>query len=194
MWLTDVMNHSSEVDSEGYLISANRPPSERLRSFLKNFAIVHYGWVVSTSLTPNSDSRVEGAGRPLEEQPHFNPEDEGTRGAMSFYNHLSNSVSANKSKLLVVHFPLSYVVHRQDMIRWRHLGVGDVDTQIVVNDRFCGYLNQVAIPCLNITRDLIDGAAVSDSRLYYWLDIHWTAKGNHIAAEAVARHLTKDQD
>jgi hypothetical protein len=194
MSVNDKMDTDLKVNSDGYVVRANVTRAAKIQSLLKNFALVHYGWVLYTTVNSAvgehaKDKRIEGAGRELKEQTQFDPEEEFTRSSINYYRHLSNSVSSAQAKLLIVHFPLSYCVHRGDISRWKHLGVIDVDGQISFNEKFCGYLSQQGIPCLNITQELIGEAQHSQERLYYWLDIHWTPKGNRIAAQSVTRYL-----
>jgi lysophospholipase L1-like esterase len=193
------MDTDIEVNNEGYLVARNETFAQKMQRQLKKAAVVYYGWVVSITISPavgrlSKNKQVLGAGRKLEEQTEFDAEDKETRGSLDFYQHLSVSISRAGAKLLVVHFPLSYCVHREDITRWRHLGVEDVDGQIAFNEKFCGYVDQQGIPCLNITRDLIREAQHNRDRLYYWLDIHWTPKGNRVAAESVAHYLVSQRD
>lgn len=188
-----------EVNNEGYIVERDQTLAQKMQRKLKNSAVVYYAWVVSTTIRSavngrSNDRQVLGAGRKLEEQTRFDAEDKETRASLDFYHHLSLSASRASAKLLIVHFPLSYCVHREDISRWKHLGVQDVDGQIAFNEKFCGYLDQQSIPCLNITQDLIGEAQHSKERLYYWLDIHWTPKGNRVAAQSVARYLVSRRD
>ena len=75
------------------------------------------------------------------------------------------------------------------MDRWRHLGVQDVEKQVAFDRAFAAYLGEHGIACLNVTNDLIDEARKSKQRMYYWLDIHWTADGNRVVARSVADWL-----
>jgi hypothetical protein len=199
MSVGDVPDTNIEVNSEGYIVERDETFAQKMQRKLKNSAVVYYGWVVSTTISSavngrSKDRQVLGAGRKLEEQTRFDAEDKETRASFDFYHHLSLSVSRASAKVIIVHFPLSYCVHREDISRWRHLGVEDVDGQIAFNEKFCGYVDQQGIPCLNITRDLIEEAQHNQERLYYWLDIHWTPKGNRIAAQSVARYLISERD
>lgn len=190
----DQLDTALRVDGDGYLVTANASRAKRIQSGLKNFAVVHYGWVVYTMIGSAVGARpevkrIEGAGKEIREQAQFDPDEELTRRSLNFYRRQGSSISAAGAKLLIVHFPLAYRVHREDMSRWRHLGVEDFTLDMSFNETFCGYLSQQGIPCLNITQDLIAEGQRSPERLYYWLDIHWTPKGNRVAAESVSRHL-----
>lgn len=183
-----------KADDDGYLVTANATRAKKIQSVLKNFAVVHYGWVVYTKMsaalgTAPVEKRIEGAGKEIREQAHFDLNEELTRHSLNFYRRLGDSISAAGAKLLIVHFPLAYRVHREDVSRWKHLGVEDFTLDMSFNEKFCAYLSQQGTPCLNITQDLIGEGQRSPERLYYWLDIHWTPKGNRVAAESVTRHL-----
>ena len=199
MSVEDELDTDFEVNSEGYIVDKDESLAQKMQRKLKNSAVVYYGWVVSTTISSalhgrSKDRQVLGAGRKLEEQTTFDLEDKDTRASLDFYHRLTLSVSRGSAKLIIVHFPLGYCVHPEDISRWRHLGVEDVAGQIGFNEKFCGYLDQQGIPCLNITQDLIKEAQQNKERLYYWLDIHWTPKGNRVAAQSVARYLVSKPD
>jgi hypothetical protein len=190
----DELDTTLKANSDGYLVTTNATRAKKIQSWLKNFAVVHYGWVFYTTISSAAGAslkqkRVEGAGIELKEQTQFDLNEESTRRAVNFYQRLGNSISAAETKLLIVHFPLSYRVHREDVSRWKHLGVEDFTLDLSFNETFCGHLSQQGIPCLNITQDLIGEGQRSQERLYYWLDIHWTPNGNRVAAQSVARYL-----
>jgi hypothetical protein len=178
----------------GYLESLNPTLSERVTGLAKQSAIVFYGWTVLTkvrgAMSHDGDGgKIAGAGRELSVVDAFDPTSPRVSYAMAFYDDLRATVEAAGARLLVVYFPLSYVVHPQDMDRWRHLGVRDVEKQVAFNRAFSNYLGEHGIPCLNVTDDLVAAARQSDHRLYYWLDIHWTADGNRLVAQSVANWL-----
>ena len=64
----------------------------------------------------------------------------------------------------------------------------DIARQSAFNAAFLHYLNERRIPSIDITEALRKSAETGD-RIYFWLDIHWTAAGNAAAAGAVADHL-----
>lgn len=170
------------VDDEGYLVIKNAPTSLRVRTAAKNSAIVFYGWTLWTRFRPSGE--IEGAGRQMEATPAA------TAASHAYFEALRAAVQKAGAALLVVHFPLSYGIHRQDLARWRHLGVVDVDQERATNARLCATLDARGVPCLNITPELAAEAA-KGKRLYFWLDIHWTPEGNRVAARAVADHLLR---
>jgi hypothetical protein len=147
--------------------------------------------MIYTGLFPGRDGKIAGAGRSLQEHLLFKPQAADMRVSLDYYQRLARVADRCGAKLSIVYFPLSYCVHRADFARWRHLGVeGNIDEQIGFDRDFCDYLNRKGQDCLNITPDLVQAAA-HPGRLYYWLDIHWTARGNLVAARAIGKHLAQ---
>jgi len=185
----------ASVDERGHLVPRNLTWAQRTRTRAKEFATVFYAWVLWTKFDAMIDNRDEepgstvlGAGRELVSASVFDPDRDDVREALEFYEDLQKSVAEGGSDLLVVYFPLSYAVHPEDTSRWRHLGVRDVPSQIAFDAAFADHLRSIGVPTQNITSAL-RSAADTGQRLYYWLDIHWTATGNEVAARAVAEHL-----
>ena len=70
---------------------------------------------------------VLGAGREMfARRAPFDPTNQDVRESMQVYNKLVGATRAAGARLLVVFFPLSYAIHREDESRWRHLGIVDV--------------------------------------------------------------------
>lgn len=197
MWVNESpATDSFQVDEQGFLRRSNVSARRKFQEWAKNFATVYYGWVASTALRSKTGSQpsgeVVGAGRALVQQFQFDPAREATRRSVRYYDRLKASVADGNARLVVVHFPLSYVVHRSDISRWSHLGVRNVEDQVRANEEFCAFLRARSVSCVNLTDALAKEAERSPERLYYWLDIHWTPKGNRVAAETVARLLQEN--
>ena len=183
------------VDKHGYITEQGLSPAQIWRGHFKKFATVFYTWKIWTEvqnrLEPVQAKSVVGAGRAMEEPiAPFNPLGTTELKSIGLYHQLKQAVQQSGSNLSVVYFPLSYSVHPEDETRWRHLGVRNIRGQQNFDAAFERYLNQHQIPVVNITRDL-QIAAKKGQRLYYWLDIHWTAEGNAAAAHAVAERLKR---
>lgn len=181
------------VNDEGALIPRRKSALRSLMPWAKKSATVFYGWMAflqlrSAFFSDDADS-IQGAGRELASYETFRPDDPSIAASLKFYSNLRNSVESRNGKLLVVYFPLSYVVHQKDDVsRWKLRGVRDVEGSIRFNNEFCDYLNDnLGIKCLNITDALIAG---SSERLYFWFDTHWTPKGNELTAKAVSEYLS----
>ncbi len=183
------------VDKFGYITEQNLPPDQIWRARLKKFASVFYIWKIWTEiqnrLDPVHTKTVAGAGRAMEVPiAPFNPLGESELKSIRLYDQLKQVVQQSGSDLSVVYFPLSYSVHPEDEIRWRHLGIRNIKDQQEFDSAFERYLNGRQIHVVNITKDL-QMAAKKGHRLYYWLDIHWTAEGNAAAAHAVSERLKR---
>ena len=195
MAIQNVSEPFAAVDDDGYLVSLNANAVWRWRERFKKLATVFYGWVLWTRLNTDSPARpgerggaVLGAGREMAAPTDFDPTHPEVREAMHVYNKLAGIVRETGARLLVVYFPLSYAIHREDESRWRHLGILDIPRQMAFDAAFVRYLNEYQIPSIDITQQLQKSAQVG-KRMYFWLDIHWTPAGNATAARAVADHL-----
>jgi hypothetical protein len=181
------------VTTDGYLVRKDLTWQRRVIGYLKNSALVYYGWQAVTKVKsmfhqPTEAVKVEGAGREMELQDAFKLDDLKVIDAMKFYQNLRTTIEQSGAKLLIVYFPLSYCIHEGDASRWTHLGVKDIERQNRFDADFCKHLQAEEFDCLNITDDL-KKAAGEGQRLYYFVDIHWTPEGNEVAARAVAKHL-----
>lgn len=157
----------NKVDDDGYLVRANLSPRTKLKAKLKNSALVFYGWMVQQSLASSSSDTIEGSGREMKNVETFDPASSVVKDSMAFYEDLRQTVEASGARLLLVYFPLAYGVHKEDVERWRHQGVRDVDAQIAFDAAFTKYLNSQGITTLNLTGDLAKAARTSGKRLYY---------------------------
>jgi len=195
MAISSQFQPSVQVNDEGYLVSMHDKSGLHWKRELKKLATIFYGWQLWTMLdrTPaqvgERGSAVQGAGREWYVPPEFDPTSQEVRESMRVYTRLARTTGTGGSRLLVIFFPLSYAIHREDESRWRHLGVVDIAREATFDDAFVQYLNENQIATIDITKQLRD-AAESGERMYYWLDIHWTPAGNAVAARAVADHLS----
>lgn len=200
MWVTDRQaTNQFTVNEQGYITNNySKTGLKGFREWVKQIATVYYSWIAYTKLKTRFDSKqtpqLIGAGQELAQRIKFNPDDQWTRQSLTYYETLKSTVGSSGSRLMVVYFPLSYAVHPEDINRWSHLGIQNIEAQTSANDDFCKHLNRIGIQCLNITKPLVDNSEKEKERLYYWLDIHWTPKGNRIAAESVYRFLKNKSD
>jgi hypothetical protein len=129
-----------------------------------------------------------GAGREMTSSADFDPTQPEVRGAMQVYENLVGVVHAAGARLLVVYVPLAYAIQPRDKNRWSGLENLDVSRLMAFQAAFVRYLNDCKIPSIDITQQL-QKSAESGTRIYFWLDIHWTPAGNAAAARAVADYL-----
>lgn len=193
MAIPDISQPLAAVDDQGYLASMDRSASFRWRECLKKSATVFYGWSLWAMFdrlrSPPRSHPVLGAGREMVMPALFSPTSQEVRGSMQVYTKLVDLVHTAGARLLVVFFPLSYAIHKEDESRWRHLGVVDITQEADFDAAFVRYLNEYQIASIDITQQLRNSAE-SGKRIYFWLDIHWTPTGNAVAARAVADYLT----
>lgn len=185
---------SVEVTPEGYRVIPNATTADKIRGQLKKSAIVFYTWMLyakaQTALAadePAQGKKVLGTGQDTTIYTTFKPDGQEVVDSLRYYDDFKQTAEANGARALCVFFPLSYCVHREDIARWKHLGVRDVDEQIRYNQQFSDFLQARGVDCKNITPELVEAA--KKDRLYFWLDIHWTVEGNRVAARAVADWL-----
>jgi hypothetical protein len=183
------------ADEDGYLVPRDSTPMLRVRAQAKKFATVFYGWMLWTKLDAIRESSSEsaggavlGAGREMKLVAKFDLTSDEVVNALHFYHDLERVVRRDGTEVLVLYFPLSYAIHAEDVSRWKHLGVNDVPAQIAFDTAFTRYLNENGLPVVDAT-DALQRAAAEGERLYYWLDIHWTPKGNEVTAHVVADYL-----
>ena len=178
------------VDEAGYLVPDDPSGRQRLVAVAKKSALMFYAWTLYTRAFPTPAATTGRAERRLSIGSPFSTDDPEVTEALKYYDELRRTVRDAGATPVIVHAPSSYTIHRGDVARWRSVGVLGVDEGLVQFDRdFCEYLTSHALLCVNVTPALIEAAATSGERLYYWLDTHWTKRGNAVAARAVADAL-----
>jgi len=195
--VTSSLDNSITASDDGHIMLKTVGIRKQLWGYAKNSATVFYSGVMTglmlKALHPGESSEgIEGAGREMRNSAPFEIDTPGVKESLDFYNNLKQNVEESGAHLLIVYFPLAYVVHPEDRGRWALHGVENVDRHIDFNRMFASYLNESGIRCLNLTDSFIDMAKKENGRLYYWLDIHWTKQGNAVAAKSVGRFLTDD--
>ncbi len=187
---TDMIVH------DGMLLPTNPGVKELVWGYAKNAATVFYAGIIISSLSKvfwkdTAPGKIEGAGREMRNSPPFREQSPEISDSIMFYRAFRETVEAAGANLLIVYFPLAYVVHPEDRARWMLQGVENIEDQITFNKAFDSYLNQIDIRCSNLTDQFIQHATMEKRRLYFWLDVHWTELGNALAARLVADDLTE---
>jgi len=181
-------SESMEVTGEGYLVPRERGWRRRTAAALKRVAIVYYGWMAFTRFA--APAEVEGGGRKLAAtDAPFDAGAPDARDALSFYDAFAAAVREAGAVPLVVYLPLAYRVYPGDVTRWRHRGITDPEAGRARNEALLDAVRQDGVPVADLTDDLRAAAAADTVRLYYRIDIHWTAAGHAAAARAVAGRL-----
>jgi hypothetical protein len=177
------------VDDAGYLHRDDAGAGRRVQDALKQSAVVFYAWTAWARLRP-ARAQVKGTGRQRLVKERFDLQDPDVVEALAHYRALREATEGLGARLLLVFAPESYVVHREDVRRWAHLGVRDPAALLAYEQEFLRYLEGAGYDCVDLSAPLRDLAA-RGPRLYYWLDVHWTPAGNAAAARAVARHIVR---
>ena len=108
---------------------------------------------------PSPVTSVLGAGREMVMTGGYSPQRaKRCEGRCRFMTKLVDVVHAAGARLLVVFFPLSYAIHKEDESRWRHLGVVDITQEADFDAAFVRYLNEHQIASINITQKLRNSA------------------------------------
>jgi len=166
---------------DGFLVSGDSTARARMRDRVKRLATVFYGFVLMSRL--GSADQIAGAGRTLPVAKAFSLDEPQVVHALEYFDEMRRLVEASGARYLVVYYPLSYVIHPQDAARWRHLGVSDPASQERYDSALCAALSMRGVLCADGTSALRRAASESEERLYFWVDIHWTPRGNAVASE-----------
>ncbi len=188
----------SVIVRNGYAVLANPSIKDVAWAYAKNSATVFYSgiiisWIHKLFFGLDFHEQIEGAGRDMRNSEAFRREDARVTESLLFYMSLKEAVEGTGASLLIVHFPLAYVVHPEDRARWMFQGVENIEEQVQFNRTFAAYLNQIGIRCLNLTDQFIQRATMDKRRFYFWLDVHWTELGNAVAARLVGDYLQCDE-
>ncbi len=167
--------------SDGYLVPQQVTPVLRARAYAKRLASVFYGFVLFSQFRGGSE--IQGAGREMREPRGFSLDSLEVSASVVYFEAMRRGVEDAGARYAVLYYPLSYVIHPEDIARWRHLGVQDATAQEAFDAALCDELSRRGISCFDGTQALRKAAARSVERLYYPLDIHWTSAGNAAAAE-----------
>lgn len=177
------------VDDRGYLLANNQTMRERAAALGKQSGLLFYSWVLSTKLLPSLPAEIYGVGRRIRAPRPFSEHDDAVQEGLAYYAAFRDTVRHADATPLVVFAPPVYVVHETDAPRWRHLGVTDVPAHVAFDRAFCALVDARGLRCVNLTPTLLEAAASDKGRLYNWLDIHWTPRGNDVAARTTVTAL-----
>jgi hypothetical protein len=104
------------------------------------------------------------------------------------YLEYAKTVNGPETEVLFLYIPPSYVVHREDIPRWRGLvDTKQLDVLLHNNQIIVQALRNDGIRIIDMTPLLAQRAL--QERMYYWLDAHLTAAGGRVVAEALAEEV-----
>lgn len=169
------------VVKDGHLYS--QAPTLRLWFIAraKQSAIVFYSWYLyQAAFAPEKMEKGLGTDFYREAPEHLVDEADILR-PYTEYNVFVKSVAGEHVKTAFLHVPYSYVVHPEDSARFAHLDASAPGEARELSARIKNLLADNSIVYIDPTRALVDAAAAS--RMYYFLDVHFTAAGNRVLAD-----------
>jgi len=173
------------LDSAGHLLRERPTWRTPLRKAVARSATAFYGYMVYLQITRPRTAQ-EGV-------QSFNPESQQARRMRRHLIDFRKAVEQTGGRLVVVHVPMSYIIHPEDVHRWKSMGYAQPPEAVVLFDAAaCAHYAETAgITCLDLTPRLQEAAQQSGERLYFRFDVHWTPLGNRVAAEATAEALMR---
>jgi len=182
------------VNEYGYLVTATTKRWPLLRMRAKQSAIIYNGYLtyqrISAALKDYSSRSRKRGERPADVRVGFNPHGKGVTAFRQRLEAFRDSAASEGRKIMLVHIPMAYTVHRKDAGQSGRLG--DLQVQDVINTdaAACRYLHEATgVPCLDLIEPFQTRASRGTERLYYRLDPHFTPLGNRVAVEAVAETI-----
>jgi hypothetical protein len=147
----------------------------------KQSAIVFYTWYLyQTVIAP--EKMEKGLGTEFYKEGPVDTVDAGEiLDSFNDYIEFVENVAGDQVKTAFLYIPPSYVVHPEDRGRYAHGEVSAPDEIRELSARIKSLLAENSIVYIDPTDALIDKAA--NNRMYYFLDIHFTAAGNKVLAD-----------
>jgi lysophospholipase L1-like esterase len=174
------------VVEDGYVYT--QPPTLALRavSWLKNLGVVFYAFQAQRLIASDAPAEATTMGKELRTHEALVGEardpDLLARRFAGFTAFVRLTLG-REVPVLFLYVPLAFVVHPEDLPRWRHFGFTDAEGPRLDTERRIGWLRERGIPIVDATPKL--AARAARERTYYWLDIHLTPAGNEAVAEAL---------
>lgn len=179
----------------GHVYTESPTLLRELISYSKHSGIVFYGYYAYNALFPATGSKSQGVGKELYAPEERNPAQDVehiVRTHEMFVDRI-HEITGPETAVAFVFVPLSFVVHTEDVGRWRHLMHADPMARRRAIASQAGALEEAGIALVDPTSRLVEAGA--HERMYYWLDIHLTERGNEVVAETalpILRRLADD--
>jgi hypothetical protein len=106
----------------------------------------------------------------------------GILAAFNDYIDFVKDAAGDQVKTAFLYVPFSYVVHPEDSARYAHKGVDTAGEVRESSARIGKLLAGNSIVYIDPTDALV--AAAAGERMYYFLDVHFTAAGNRVLADS----------
>jgi hypothetical protein len=186
------------ADQSGYLVPVRQGWTSWVRRLARRSGLAFYGYTLYRHVTQPDRVRLA----PTEVRPgqlrgieSFDPESPWAKCMIRHLIAFREAVERADGRLMVVHVPMSYVVYPEDIPRWKSMNYTHSPESVALfNAAACKCYTEVTeIPCLDLTPSLKKAAKDDGDRLYFKFDVHWTPRGNSVAAETTARVLLSEQ-
>jgi len=169
------------VVKDGHLYS--QAPNFRLWFIAraKQSAIVFYTWYLYQAVVA-PDKMEKGLGTDFyREGPHDAVDAKEILAPFNDYINFVKRAVGDQVKTAFLYIPYSYVVHPEDRARVSHMEVKAPDEIKELSARIKSLLAEDSIVYIDPTDALVEKTA--DSRMYYFLDVHFNTAGNKVLAD-----------
>lgn len=147
----------------------------------KQSAIVFYTWYLYQAVF-SPEKMEKGLGTAFyKEGPRSTVDAEGILSPYNDYIDFVESAVGDQVKIAFLYVPVSYVVHPEDRARFALKEVAAPDKIRELSERIESLLTENSITFIDPTDAMVDKA--TNSRMYYFLDIHLTPAGNKVLAD-----------
>jgi hypothetical protein len=169
------------VDS--YLYFSEPTLRRRATAAVRNLGSVFYGFYLYDRLVSRSEEPRVGLGKELYAAPPASAGDlEALVASFRGFEAEVKRLAGGDTRVAFLHLPLSFMVHRGDRARWRHILDVDPDAEVAATRARVAGLRAAGLVVIDPFDPLIEAAG--RERQYFWLDIHLTPAGNRTVAEA----------
>jgi hypothetical protein len=174
---------SCPIIEEGHLYQTRPTLARRVIARAKNIAAVFYGYTLLHALAGTDNGEELGTGKELHASQSSVAEGEIEELVKSIERYIAflRFELGEGTQVAFIHVPLSFMVHRGDVARWKHLIDADPSTARSRVEQEVAALRERGLPIVATTRALTE--AGREARMFYWLDIHLTPAGNKVVAE-----------
>lgn len=174
--------------SDGYLV----PYEKYWVAYVKQSAVVYWFFQIKSVLGSGSSHEKEFAAEERKlvnwfESPYFQP------WQTKFISGFELLARNNGARLVMAYAPAQFEVHEDYLGRWAHRRDfrGKLLSHMKTFHIFMGQaLESREILYVDLLPGMLEAAAADrETKLYYYLDVHWNVTGNKVVAEILARAI-----
>ena len=171
---------------DGFLVGKNTSLLDRVIGHGKKSAIVFFTFLLKNALFSGTDDMFEGTGRVIRRNEKLDETSSLLSVAMSQYREylgFIREVAGEKTKVIFLYLPLSYIVHPEYRSRWQHWGLRERDIAFNDSRLINRALHESGTLVIDPTDDLMEKG--KSEKMYNYIDIHFTPEGNKVVANAL---------